>query len=42
LEKNANITLKSTLLPEAVLHVEEERPDGSNYGAEVIRYIVHL
>jgi hypothetical protein len=36
LEKNANITLKSTLLPEAVLHGEEERPDSANYGADAV------
>jgi hypothetical protein len=35
LEKNANITLKLALLPQAVFQmVGEERPDGSKYGAD--------
>jgi hypothetical protein len=36
LEKNANITLKSALLPQAVSHGGEERLDGSNYGADAM------
>ena len=35
LEKNANITLKSALLPQAVFQmVGEERLDGSKYGMD--------
>jgi hypothetical protein len=35
LEKNANITLKSALLPQAVFTWwERSGPDGSNYGAD--------
>jgi len=36
LEKNANITLKSALLPQAVSMVEEERLHCSNYGADAV------
>jgi hypothetical protein len=35
LEKNANITLKSAVLPQAIFTwCGEERPDGSNYGPD--------
>ena len=41
LEKNANITLKSALHPQAVFSlVGEERPDGSKYGVIVVIVIV--
>ena len=37
LEKNANITLKSALLLASGFQmVEEQRPDGSNYGADAV------
>jgi hypothetical protein len=37
LEKNANITLKSALLPRAVSHaIGVKPPDGFNYDADVV------
>jgi hypothetical protein len=37
LEKNANITLKSALLPQAVSHaIAVKAPDGFNYNTDVV------
>jgi hypothetical protein len=41
LEKNANITLKIGAAPPGGFHiVGEKRPDGSNYGADVMMDVI--